>query len=369
MPCLVLFGASETVIGKGENDMPTLEEDTLVFRFPSIDKDVSFSIDFQRTLRIPDTDETYSLPPGLGSFPLRHVEDYTSKLPAATNERGGVILPMWQAEAMWLNFSNDGPDDDLEFPVAIKIAAGKINAVTGEAWRPGLHRSPQDYMVSPDQPWLDGFAVEKGVIRQFVAMPLGTGYSVEEQLTGESEWGGIQISIVPLKAHIWKAKRAAWEKEREREDHYAMDACMSMSMSKCDEEMGLAAGGRMRQEIYPDTFDLNDWDIAAAQRVFVTLVHAKDWKKITGVAAPNEPPTAKEYSNAGLPWFDYYGNDKAALPGGERFAAIKSVAKLFTSHTGATLPNSQDIETGKPHALGPGAKGPRAVRTAGSWDQ
>jgi hypothetical protein len=40
-------------------------------------------------------------------------------------------------------------------------------------------------MVSPEQPWLDGFAIEKGVIRQFVAMPLGDGYSVEEQVTGD----------------------------------------------------------------------------------------------------------------------------------------------------------------------------------------
>jgi hypothetical protein len=223
-------------------------------------------------------------------------------------------------------------------------------------------------MVSPDQPWLDGFAVEKGVIRQFVAMPLGTGYSVEEQLTGESEWGGIQISIVPLKAHIWKAKRAAWEKERDKIVRYDnMEVCMEMISS--NEEMGLAAGGRMRQEIYPDTFELNDWDIAAAQRVYVTLTHAKDWKKITGDAAPNEPPTAKEYSEAGFPWFDYYGKDQAALPGGEHFAGIKSIAEIFTTFTGATLPNSQDIETGKPHALGPRVKGPRAVRTSESWDQ
>lgn len=347
--------------------MPTLEHDTLVFRFPSIDNDVSFSIDFQRTLRIPDSDQTYSLPPGLGSFPLRHVDDFTTKLPPATNERGGVILPMWQAEAMWLNFRNEGPGYDLDFPVAIKIAAGKINAVTGEPWRPGLHRHPQDYMVSPEQPWLDGFAIEKGVIRQFVAMPLGAGYSVEEQLTGKSEWGGLQISVVPLKAHIWKAKRAAWEKEKEEKRHYIINSCKSMEM--CDMDMGLAAGGRMRQEIYPDPFNLADWDFSAAQRAYVTLVHAKDWKKITGDAAPNEPPTAKDYNEAGLQWFEYYGKDQQALPGGERFATIKSVAKLFTTLTGATLPYSQDIETGTPHAIGPGAKGPRPIRTAGSWDQ
>ena len=52
----------------------------------------------------------------------------------------------------------------------------------------------------PTQPWLDGYCVEKGVIRQFVAMPLGQGYSVEEQLSGKPEWGGVQILVYPMKA-------------------------------------------------------------------------------------------------------------------------------------------------------------------------
>ena len=125
----------------------------------------------------------------------------------------------------------------------------------------------------------------------------------------------------------------------------------------------------MRQVIHPDPFNLDDWDFAAADRVFVTLVHAKDWKKITGEAAPNEPPTAKEYSQAGLPWFEHYGKDQSALPGSVTLAGVKSVANLFKKFTGATLPNSEDVETGSPKAIGPGAKGPRPVRTASSWDR
>lgn len=349
--------------------MPTLEKDRLVFRFAHVEEDARVSIDFQRTLRIPDSDETYPLPPGLGRFPVRHVEDHAERLPASTTDRGGVILPMWQAEAMWLNFSNFGPEWDLDFPVAIKVAAGKINAVTGEAWRPGLHRDPQDYMVSPEQPWLDGFAVEKGVIRQFVAMPLGDGYSVEEQLTGEAEWGGLQIAVVPLKADVWQAKRRAWEEEKRRSRIRSEAASSAYYVCRSEPApMGLGAGGRMRQIIYPDQFNLEDWDVAAADRVFVTLLHAKDWKAVTGEAAPNEPPTAKEYSDAGLPWFEYYGKDQGALPGGANLGVVKSVAKLFKKKTGATLPNSYDVQTGAPKALGPRRKGARPVRGTGSWD-
>lgn len=359
--------------------MPTLENDRLVFRFPQIEEQASFSIEFQRTLRIPDSKKTYPLPPGLGAFPLRYVEDHADHLPVATTSRGGVILPMWQAEAMWLSFRNVGPDWSLPFPVAIKIAAGKINAVTGDAWRPGLHRQPQDYVVSPEQPWLDGFAIEKGVIRQFVAMPLGEGYSVEEQLTGEAEWGGLQILVSPLKAEVWKAKRAAWEEERRiAAERWSDELDRPMFLRRAPYDvvcsmreptmMGLGAGGRMRQSISKDTHKLDDWDFGAAERVFVTLAHAKDWQAISGEAATNMPPTAKDYSKAGLPWFEYYGKDQPVLAGSLRLARIKSIANLYKKFTGEKLPDSDDVETGKAVHLGPGPMGPRPVRSSPSWD-
>jgi hypothetical protein len=37
-------------------------------------------ITFQRTLRIPDDGTTYPLPPGLGQFPIRKVEDYANRV-------------------------------------------------------------------------------------------------------------------------------------------------------------------------------------------------------------------------------------------------------------------------------------------------
>lgn len=86
--------------------MPTLEDSELVFRFPEIEPEAKSSIDFQRTLRIPDTDETYPLPAGLGSFPLQRVDDYRDTLPSATVERGGVFLGVapskWSTD--WGNF-------------------------------------------------------------------------------------------------------------------------------------------------------------------------------------------------------------------------------------------------------------------------
>ena len=58
----------------------------------------------------------------------------------------------------------------------------------------------------PEQSWLDGYCIEKDIIRQFVAMPLGSGYSAEEQITGEAEHGGIQIIVYPMKPEIFEKR-------------------------------------------------------------------------------------------------------------------------------------------------------------------
>lgn len=173
--------------------MIELNRNQLVFRFPDVHADAVCRIAFQRTLRIPDDNRAYPLPAGLGRFPLEHVHHHAERLPEAWRRRGGVLLPMYQAEALWISFSL-GLGLSPSYPCAVKIAAGKINAVSGAPWREPLAVDPQDYVVLPQQPWLDGFSVQKGLIRQFVAMPLGDGYTAEEQLSGTAQHGGLQRS-------------------------------------------------------------------------------------------------------------------------------------------------------------------------------
>lgn len=357
--CVTVIGAVNQIMvsGKfGEDNMPILEDDQLIFRFPGIAPDSEFAIDFQRTLRIPDTDRDYPLPPGFGRFPVRHVEDYTA-LPAAARARGGVVLPIWQAEAMWLNFTYRG-EVGANLPVAVKIAAGKINAVTGETWASPLNREPQDYLVCPDQPWLDGFAVDKGMIRQFVAMPMAGGYSIEEQVTGEAEWGGLQISVTPMRA-------SAWELLRRNEFRSFLGLREETGIFRQD--LGLGAGGRIRQAIYPDPHDFADWDMRSTQRVFVTLWQAENWPLIAKEQAPTRAPTAKEYEQAGLPWFDYYAPDRTALEGSDVLGATKSVCTLLEEETGQPILGEKDVEYGRPVRIGPGATNMHGPETNGDW--
>ena len=61
-------------------------------------------------------------------------------------------------------------------------------------------KSVQDYVVPPKQLWLDGIASSDGKVRQFVAMPFGTGYTVEAQITGQDVLGGLQFHVIPSKS-------------------------------------------------------------------------------------------------------------------------------------------------------------------------
>lgn len=104
------------------------------------------SVSFQRTLRIPEHG-VHALPPGLGLFPLRRVADYSA--PAAWLEKGGVMLPVYQREAMWLSLS-------AEAPSALKIGVVKVCAVSGKPWSGSLSQEPQNYVALPLHPGWTG---------------------------------------------------------------------------------------------------------------------------------------------------------------------------------------------------------------------
>ena len=326
--------------------MIELKQDRLVVSFPEVHPNARLTIEFQRTLRIPDDDRTYPLPPGLGCFPLRHVDDFATDVPRDWIDHGGVFLPMYQSEALWLNFNGSFvPDRAVAYPMAVKIAAGKINAVTGDSWTDGLHRPPQDYVVIPGQPWLDGYCVTKGVIRQFVAQPLGAGYTAEEQITGRAEHGGIQIVAYPMRRDVFERRFPRRPPALARVGVASVEAVEVRYRKVAMEEMGLAPGGRMRQEIYDDPFDQADWAHDTQSRCFVHLANSMVWRSITGDDPPTTPPTAREYTKAGLPWFDYY-SDAKALQGGKRLKGLQSVAQLAKQKGGVPLPENQPVDPG-----------------------
>jgi hypothetical protein len=278
-----------------------------------------FSVTFERTLRIPDDGREYPLPPSLGHFPVRRVEDYADRVPVTWRAHGGVFLPMYQREAMWLNFHGAHWR-----PNALKVAVGKVNALSGEPYHERLTTAAQDYVVAPPPPWLDGINAGAGFIKQFVAMPLGSGYTVEGQVTGEETHGGLQLLCFDPKPGRFPEHPPAPPRMRAAE--FAVPACAPAAGGAA--EMGLAAGGRMRQQLYPDPHGIDTWDQGNSGRVFVHIVNSRLWTRITGEPLPPTPVDVHSYIAAGLPWFDLYDDHLGDIDASGVLARVKSVGEL-----------------------------------------
>ncbi|KIK79448.1 hypothetical protein PAXRUDRAFT_834089 [Paxillus rubicundulus Ve08.2h10] len=154
-------------------------------------------IRFHRTIRVPDNDTTHALPPDMGPFKLFNVGKASATLPKAVLAKGGAFISMYQREAMWMSFDRQNKRQN---PLAVKISVGGVNALTGLPQNVKA-KGKQDYVpIGGDhgQLWLDGISTLPGVVRQFVAMPLGKGYTVEGQVTGAENVGGIQIDVFPV---------------------------------------------------------------------------------------------------------------------------------------------------------------------------
>jgi hypothetical protein len=287
-----------------------------------------FSVYFLRTLRVPDDGNKYPLPPGLEEFPLKVVDDFPRIAALPSMNRGDLFIAMYQREALWLGF--EGP---FWKPNAVKVGIGHINAVTGAAWDETLHDDPQDYLVCPPQPWLDGFNTGRGVVRQFVAAPLGSDLTVESQLSDKEE-GGLRLLVVaPQPGRFPETPPPA-------ATVYKTESVVTSSM------MGLAAGGEIEQKIYPDPYGLDVWDTNNFVAVRVHILNSEQYSELTGLEAPLTPIDARTYTQYGLPWFKLYDERLPDVAASKRLAEVKSLKdKDGGEDESFTVPESQVRKT------------------------
>lgn len=396
-------------------------------------------ISFHRTLRIPEDGKAYPLPASLGTLPIHRVEDYAGKVPTDWLEEGGFFLPLYQREALFLQFEGDS-----NRPMILKVCVGEVNAVTGQPYSENLSAHKQDYVVIPSQKWLDGINNGNGTVRQFVAMPLGQGYTVEAQVTDEEKHGGFQLVVydavegrfsdpqIPVSKKIdivvaackrrfelklegvskreriiinevrqgcytchgiayqigfeendveefyqrfrsdffrevevtadnllkndedlwWVTKNSIASlkslKLRENidplpqpEDDFRLLSSPSPSRTggtallsspsqpkHPQEEMGIAAGGSLEQQIYPDTYGVDSWDQNQRRAIKIHIINSDSYEKITGLPAPDSPITADHYQKAGIPWFSSYDESAKTLGGAAPFKRIRGVDEI-----------------------------------------
>lgn len=387
-------------------------------------------ISFNRTLRIPEDGREYPLPAGFGRFPILRVEDYAKRVPEQWLEQGGFIIPLYQREALFLEFAG------VQWrPTIGKVSVGRVNAISGKEHDLKIRPHRQDYIVIPDQQWLDGINSGSGSVSQFVAMPLGKGYTVEAQVTDEEKHGGFQLAIFDPRSGRFqeqdpKEKEAAIASRKQRafraaqqeiisqlpsitarviravqEQHY-QDAAAALGMSenailhiiegarlqmenalgvngfegvmpeahlraRRDEsvprfkpegrgpseakfqpkasfqpkadlsairhrrpmsepviEMGIARGGKIKQQIIEDTYGAESWDEAAFRDVVIHIVNSEVYQHITGCEAPPSPITDEQYRSCKIPWYSDYKEKAPSLSPVAVFKRVLSIGQI-----------------------------------------
>jgi len=143
-------------------------------------------------------------------------------------------------------------------------------------------------------------------------MPLGEGFTAEEQITNKAEIGGIQIVVYPMKKSFFQ------------QDCENVDECLYYKTSLIN-ELGFGLGGLMRQRIEEDDYGLDAWDQENGSRCFIHLLNSDEYKLTTGNNPPHQAPSSQDYNEAGMPWFEYYSDNKA-LPGSDILGKLTSVA-------------------------------------------
>lgn len=58
--------------------------------------DTDLIISFMRTIRVPEDNQQYDLPPGLGRFPIFDIRPFDARLPPSMVAQGGLFLPMYR---------------------------------------------------------------------------------------------------------------------------------------------------------------------------------------------------------------------------------------------------------------------------------
>jgi hypothetical protein len=153
-------------------------------------------------------------------------------------------------------------------------------------------------------------------VRQFVAMPLGEGYTLAEQVRDRSKCLGIQLRV-----HDAKPRRFP-----DRSPPLRFDT--PMIMRSPIRGLGVAAGGAIVQKIYPDPYGFDTWQRKESARAQIHLVNSVQFSAITGAAPPRSPLSAADYTKLGLPWFELWDEELGDLGSQRALEGVRSLGAV-----------------------------------------
>lgn len=284
-----------------------------------------------RTVRVRNNNETSNLPPSLGNFEIFKVSDY--KNCPKTWDKDACFIAMHSEEAMWISFQ-------AVEPIAVIIGAGTINALNGKTFESKLEKD--GYLVTPPQPWLDGWKGDDGSIYQFVATEIGGNKTIGEQLTKTKDhalvvsafkaknpdklqtqvltpntlWGDSEAGDLCCVAFAGSCLKSITGNSLEC---YGLQQEAGDSDNLCN-ELGLGKGGKIKQKIYEDPHGIEEWEEKPIKTIKIYLINASEFAEITGQVLP-QPAVAEQYNGV---WFGLDDKKHKETEGCSVFDKLKS---------------------------------------------
>lgn len=325
----------------------------------------NLNITLHRTVRVAEGRSPSNLPPDLGAMQTYRVADYKDRCPRSWDQNG-VFVALHDTEALWLSFSNVVGGS----VAAVLIGAGGLNALTGEKLGTVLEKN--NYVVTPPQPWLDGWQASDGTVYQFIATPFkeGDGLSVAEQLIGsQSKTGAIGIAVFEPKKPVnrlengsWKGSNSinyqddnsfndvygcstmGWESTEHQVNNFTPDSGLMKSSimslhslsnnrgvsngplrsrsleSATFNEMGIGKGGKITQHIYEDPYGVSTWKTKPSGLGAIYIVNAQTFEYIIGKKIP-PPVDHNSYNGA---WYKVNDSHLKETEGSTQFDYLQS---------------------------------------------
>ena len=326
--------------------MIELEDNKLLISFPDVHKDAHATIEFNRTLRIPNDGQDYLLPPRTYNFELRSAEDNASTA-TSWKAKSGAKIPMYQSEALQIAFKGD-------YPIAVKVGIDGINAVDGSSWLGGFQPTKsiraypqrtvlinQNYIIISKQRYLVYFCNDNGLLGQLVAAPNGLDETTNEQTDGSIAVRELLIEAFPLGANKWEEileKRCAHKEKIEKfgestakyisNEEYELDIDRLFTNSN-PKHYVKRGRGKMRQIQWLDPYESCNWNVDSSSSYWFKICNTQEWEQMTTEKPTHPPFSAKDYVHEGLPWFKHYSEKPTLMRCKILEALSKSYLKLF----------------------------------------
>lgn len=265
-------------------------------------------IKFEHPRRPPDDAKFYVFSPGLEELPLRPATDFPDTLPASWLKQTDFLMPMNASDPFLIRFISN-------YPFAVKLAAGNLDAVTGGPQLAGLQKEPRNYLV------VSGESTVKGVQERSFVLPLDAGCEVNEQFFPDQKIGRIHLQICPLRVESYFGEEVAHSIPPTLREYFAWFVygpslrarwaeIKRMDEKQRSEPLTDEFGAIVLNRKYEDELDwryirelgdlreVADWDQARSKRCCVHVCNSSVWRRITSTNPPQARLSAECYETS-----------------------------------------------------------------------